>query len=437
MNTVEKIKNAGVVGAGGAGFPTHVKVNCKAEYVIANGAECEPLLRVDQLVMSKYAKEIVEAMAVLVEHTGATYGVIGLKKHYHDAISEIEKYTGGKISIQLFDSYYPAGDEQTMVYEVTGRVVPTGGLPLDVGAVVVNVSTLLNISNALNDIPVTDKHVTITGEVENPITVRSPIGYPIRKLIELAGGPVDEKSFTLIIGGPLMGRVSNNWDEAVTKTTGGVIVLKNEHSLLDKKKDDFDRDVKLAKAVCCQCNFCTDLCPRNALGLHVEPHKAMRAVANNDGRLLGQVNGVFSCCNCGLCTLYACNFGLNPSAVINRIKIGLGEEGVKPIKEIHTRVDRSINTKKVPVSRLIARLGLKKYDVETPLVEDGIGAKNVKIPLQMHIGAPSEAVVSVGDRVKKGDIIGAIPKDKLGAVVHSSIDGSVKDVTSDYVEIAL
>jgi Na+-translocating ferredoxin:NAD+ oxidoreductase RnfC subunit len=433
MDIVDKIKKAGVVGAGGAGFPTHVKVSCKADVVIANGAECEPLLRVDQLIMQKYAKQIVQAMMLVMAQTGAKKGIICLKKHYHDAVTELEKHITDKIEIMLLDGYYPAGDEQQMVYEVTGKVVPTGGLPLDVGAVVINVSTLLNITNAMAGGVVTDKHVSVVGEVNKPITIKVPIGTSYRKLIKMADGPEDDSEYTLIIGGPCMGKLSNDWDDVVTKTTGGIIVLPNAHFLVGMKKDNYRRDVKLAKAVCCQCSLCTQLCPRNSMGLNVEPHKAMRAIAQEKGDLLSEVNGVFSCCDCGLCTYFACNFGLNPSAMMTRIKGELLKQGVKPKKEVYGNVDSDIDLKKVPVKRLMARLGVSKYSKDTPLIEENFEVNSVKIPLKMHIGAPCEARVAEKTMVNKGDLIA--DTDKLGASIHASIDGVVTNVTNEYIEI--
>ena len=141
MNIVESIRAAGVVGAGGAGFPAHVKLNGKAEYVIANGAECEPLLRVDQLLMQREAKRVVRGVALAMEATGAARGVIATKAHYHDAVHALEQALGGRndITLHLMDSYYPSGDEKSIIFEVTGRVVPSGKLPLDVGCVVSNV----------------------------------------------------------------------------------------------------------------------------------------------------------------------------------------------------------------------------------------------------------------------------------------------------------
>ena len=427
---LERIQEAGVVGAGGAGFPTHIKINCSAEYVIANGAECEPLLRVDQQVMQKHAREIALAMMAVMEQTGAKYGVIATKEHYEDAVGALKKgIEGTPLTLHLMKSFYPAGDEQQIIYEVTGRVVPTGGLPLDVGAIVINVSTLVNIYDALRGIPVTDKYVTVSGAVAHPLTISAPIGTPIRKLIEAAGGAIGECS--AIIGGPCMGLVTDDADTVVTKTTGGVLCLPKDHSLFQKKLSG-DMDVRLAKAVCCQCNMCSQMCPRNSLGLHVLPHKAMMAAAYGDENLLGDYNGIFSCCDCGICTYFACNFGLKPSKITQGLKNQLLRGGVKPKKEVHGDVDRGIEEKKIPTSRMIARLGISEYDVPAPM-EGEIHTGSVRIPMRMHIGVAATPVVAQGDAVQKGQLI-AEPQG-MGAKIHASIAGTVQEVNPDSIEI--
>ena len=436
MSLIDNIRDAGIVGAGGAGFPTHVKVNCKAEYIIANGAECEPLLRVDQQLMRDHADMVVKGILAVKESTGAAHAVICLKEHYHDAVAALKKAAEGTgVEIKLFKSYYPAGDEQQMVYEVTGRVVPTGGLPLDVGCVVDNVSTLMNIAAALDGQPVIDKYVTVGGEVKNPITLKVPIGTPISVLLKAAGAPSDMSEYTIVLGGPCMGKLTNDIDTPVTKTTGGILVFKTSHPLITMKTNDPDRDLKLAKAVCCQCSMCTQMCPRNALGLNVQPHKAMRAAAQNDGRLLGDINGIFSCCDCGICTYYACNFGLAPSRMMQRMKQGLAQAGIKPKKEVYTTVDKGIENKRLPVSRMIGRLGIKEYDVPAPLHDNLMEVSSVKIPLRMHIGAPAVPVVSQGQQVNRGELIADLKEGALGAKIHASISGTVTAVNNDSITI--
>ncbi|MBE6984748.1 MAG: electron transport complex protein RnfC [Ruminococcaceae bacterium] len=424
--------DAGILGAGGAGFPTHVKINCKAEYVLANGAECEPLLRVDQQVMQVYAADVVKGIRAVKEFTGAKKAVICLKEHYHDAVDALKKAVKefDDVEIHLLDAYYPAGDEQQIVYEVTGRVVPTGGLPLDVGAVVCNVSTLVNIADAMEGKKVIEKYVTVGGAVKNPITVRVPVGISLKEVLAAAGGTTEECKY--IIGGPCMGRVVDTLDIPVTKTTGGLLAIPKNHPLLEQKDEAIH--LKRMLSVCCQCSLCTQMCPRNALGLNVQPHKAMRSLANGID-LLGDFNGIFSCCNCGLCTYYACNFGLKPSQVMQSLKSAIASKGTRPRKEVFTEVDGGLENKKVPVSRLIARLGLSKYDVPAPMQEKALTTDCVRIFLRMGVGAPSVPKVKVGDKVRKNQLIADIAEGKLGVKMHASISGTVSEITSDYIEI--
>lgn len=432
MDVKEMVMNAGILGAGGAGFPTHVKINCQAGTVIVNGAECEPLLRVDQQVMELYAVEVVEGLRLVMEQTGAKEGVIALKKHYEGAVkalgAAIEPF--GQLRLHLLREYYPAGDEQQIVYEVTGRVVPTGGLPLDVGAVVCNASTLLNVADAAAGKKVVEKYVTVGGAVRTPRTFKVPVGISCRELLEAAGGTAEPCRY--IIGGPCMGRVVDDPDVPVTKTTGGFLAFPVDHPLWKLREETLN--MQLIRSVCCQCSMCTQMCPRNALGLNVQPHKAMRTIAQGTD-LLGDANGVFSCCNCGVCTYYACNFGLKPSQAMQQMKAMLAQKGVKPRKEVYTRADRSIDDKKLPVKRLIARMGLERYDVDAPLSEKLLPTGQVRIMLRMGVGAPSVPVVGVGDKVRKNTLIADIAPGKLGVKMHASISGTVTAVTDSYIEI--
>jgi RnfABCDGE-type electron transport complex C subunit len=431
MELIEKIKEAGVVGAGGAGFPTHVKLDCKAECFIVNGIECEPLLRTDRHTMELHAKEIVKTVLTIKKHLGAQRAVIAVKKHYRAAVEALQQaIKNSNVELYLSESFYPAGDEQNLVFCITGRTVPTGGIPLDVGAVVSNVGTVMNIADALTGKPVVDKLVTVAGSVRNPVTCNVPIGTPLQKLLDAAGGAVGDCTF--VVGGPLMGKVTDDLSLPVTKTTGGLLAIPKNHTLLAKKLNNPQRDRMLAAAVCSQCSMCTQMCPRNAMGLNVQPHKAMRALASGDDRLIGGVNGVFSCCDCGICTYYACNFGLKPSQAMQRVKAKLQQDGVRPVKEVKFPTDGGIENKRVPTGRLLQRLDLKKFDCEAPFGEFP-EVTAVRIPLKMHIGVPSKPVVTKGQTVARGDLIADITK--LSAKIHASIGGTVTQVTDEFIEI--
>ncbi len=435
---LERIQDAGVVGAGGAGFPTHVKVNNEADIVIANGVECEPLLKTDQKIMENFAEEIIDGLYTILDICGADKGIICIKEKYHSAYKSLVKAIGKKQKVEIFmvDNYYPAGDEQQLVYEVTGKVIPTGGLPIDVGAIVNNVSTIVNLSRAINDeTPVTNRYVTVVGEVKNPMVLNVPIGSSIQLLIELAGGVRKDGDYKVILGGAAMGDVVDDWQTPITKIDGGIIVLPENHFLIKKKTLSLKTNYKISKSVCCQCNFCTQLCPRNALGLNVEPHKIMRAINYDNPEAINDPNSVISCCDCGLCTYYACDMGLSPHRIMTELKNSLLQKKFKPQKRVPDDVNEFRDFQKVPTDRFVQRLGISNYVSEVTYKPEEIKVDNVKIPLKQHVGISAFPVVEIGDKVEKGELIGKVGAEDLGAYIHTSISGIVSSVTDKYIEI--
>lgn len=431
---VDKVRDAGIVGAGGAGFPTHVKYQATVEYVIANGAECEPLLYCDQALMVRKSHEMVEGLERAMKEVKAHTGFIALKRKYTDAVSSLESAISGKsnIHLHLMDSFYPAGDEQVIVWEVLGRVVPEGGLPLQVGVVVNNVGTLVNVAAAWKGESVTMRWLTVHGDVRRPSTFEVPIGTSIKDALSLAGGAtVDD--FKVIIGGPMMGVVAESLDTPVTKTTSGLIVLSSDHHHIQRKLFDPNGILRRGKASCDQCMYCTDLCPRYLLGHNLKPHMMMRALPYglSDSDI---VTSAFLCCECGVCTYYACPLFLSPGLINAYMK---KEMGRKNIKNPHRRSELTPfvyrNERRVPTERLIERLGLSKYHYHAPVVEPDFIPGRVRIPLKQHLGAPAAPVVKEGDRVKRGQLIGEIPSGSLSARVHASIPGYVMSVGEDVV----
>ncbi len=427
---VEKVREAGVVGAGGAGFPTHIKLKSKVEYVIANGAECEPLLRVDRQLMETQADLIVRGLEIAMKTTGADKGIIALKGKYKEAVEALEKASSSfdDIEVRLLGNFYPAGDEHVLVYEMTGRIVPEGGIPLAVGVVVNNISTLINISHAVDrDQPVIHRHLTITGEVAHPKTLCVPVGTIIEDVIASAGGTTVE-DFVVIDGGPMMGNIVPSTD-SVKKTTSGLIILPREHTLIQRKTQGISYSLKRAQAICCQCDACTEMCPRYLLGHHLYPNKTMVWVNYELSDLGAPITSAYLCCECGLCGLFSCPMGLTPVNIYKDIKVLLEKQG---IRNPHQEKDLTPNPKReyqqVPVHRLLERLQLGPYDVEAPL-EDKIYEPNlVRIDLSQHLGAPAIPIIKVGDRVKARDLIGEIPEGSLSARVHASISGVVRDI---------
>ena len=185
--SAEQIAAAGVVGAGGAGFPTHVKLAGNADTVLINAAECEPLLHKDKELILAYADEIISGTATAMRLTGAERGVIGVKEKYTDVIELLRTKMPTGIEAAPLRDAYPAGDEFVMVYEILGRVIPPGGIPLAVGAVVMNVETAMNVARAATT-PVIEKYITVAGAVADPISLRVPVGITMGECVAAAGG---------------------------------------------------------------------------------------------------------------------------------------------------------------------------------------------------------------------------------------------------------
>lgn len=429
------MQESGIVGAGGAGFPSYAKLNEKTETLILNCAECEPLLKLHRQLLEKYAAEITAAFYQIGRTVGAKEMIIGIKKSYTktiDALNAVlDEYPG--VRLGLLDEVYPAGDEVVLIYEVTKKVVKPGGLPIDCGVAVFNVETVYNVYRAVEkNIPVVDKLVSVVGEVEHPVTVRVPIGTSIEETVRLAGA-VTHPDTVYFIGGPMMGWIGSG-SQPVTKTTNAVLVLPQDHLIVQKKRRKASIDLKRAAASCCQCTMCTDLCPRNRLGHPIVPHLFMRAAAFQDMQEPGIfVNSLF-CSSCGLCEMYSCMQGLSPRSLLADYKAGLRANGLKPPKVEPAMVGEEREYRKVPMARLMARLNLVQYNKKAPLLDEVAAVSKVKILLSQHIGAPASASVHVGDTVQTGQMI-AHPAQGLSVGIHASIDGVVSAVTQKYIII--
>ncbi len=443
MSLTDKVFSAGIVGCGGAGFPTHIKYNAKVEHLIINAAECEPLLRTDRYIMCNKAREIISACEAIREHLGADNCTIALKKGYTEEIAALEVAIlalASKVKIHKMDSFYPAGDEQVIVCEVTGKVVPAGGIPLDVGCVVSNVATVCAVFDALSDIPFTHKYLTMTGEVNEPTVLNVPLGTSFSDCLSLAGGTKIDDYF-VICGGPMMGKPLTK-EEAlktvVTKTTSGYIILPKNSRLPSLHQTPVEHTLNRAKSACIQCNFCTSMCPRNMLGHPIEPHKIMRKMAGGSVENIIDdpiVKNALLCCECGVCELFACPMQLQPRKVNSLIKQELAKNGIRYQKtgeEYTPNVNREY--RKIPSKRAANRAGTGKYYDYTIKNCKQFTPDEVNIPIKQHIGVPAEVVVSVGDTVKVGQLIAKCPDGKMGANIHSSINGEVISV-SDVITI--
>ncbi|MCG8566066.1 MAG: 4Fe-4S dicluster domain-containing protein [Desulfobacterales bacterium] len=437
MELLESVKQAGVVGAGGAGFPTHVKLAAQAEYILLNGAECEPLLRVDQQLMAIHPDEIIQGLAMAGDQVGAQYVVIGIKDKHKKVIAILDERIKAlgldqKVALHALPDIYPAGDEQVLVHEVTGRVVPEGGIPLQVGCVVVNSETAMNIYHAAQGRAVTHTWLTLAGDIPRRLTLKVPVGTPIREVLALTG-LTDFSDYAVIDGGPMMGGVLADLDGHVSKTSKGYILLKKSHGLIAKKTLTPQAASRMNKAACAQCRMCTDLCPRYLMGHAIEPHKMMRLAnyGGDQGAELAQL-----CCSCNLCQLFSCSQGLYPRFANDAAKAKSAEQGIRYTPEEKEYTPREMRAfRLIPSKRLIARLGLTAFDAPAPVESIDLDPQEVCVGCKPHVGAPVDACVAVGDRVDAGMIIGDVAQGNLGAPIHASISGQITRITPECITI--
>ena len=437
-----KIQKAGVIGCGGAGFPTHVKLKCKPDYLIVNGMECEPLLQTDRYIMRHYADEIVSALVRIGEEIGAGECIFALKETYRDEIQALEtaiRKSGENVGIKTVKSFYPAGDEQVVVYETTGRIVPYLGIPISAGSVVINVSTLLGCYNAFLETPFTHRFLTVTGSVRRPCIVYAPIGTSFAECIRLAGGATEDMDdLRIISGGPLMGKLLGDDPEQmyVEKTTSGIVLL--PRSKYKKENLELAKIRKTARTSCIQCTNCTEMCPRHMLGHPLEPHKIMRMLAYNELQdVLDNpvIQNAALCSECGVCEAYACPMLLKPRSVNGLIKQELAKAGIRHPKATEPTVPHPMREdRKVPSHRLAVRVGAGDY-YDLTIDELCIAEPDViHVAAKQGIGAPTELKVQTGDIVSKGQIIAECPKDKMGSDVYAPFAGKVTE-TGKYIVI--
>lgn len=420
-----KLQECGVVGAGGAGFPSYAKLASGADTLILNCAECEPLLTLHRQLLADKSAEIISAFSSIGKALGVKRCIIGIKSSYKatlDAIAPIVKQFDN-VEIKTLREMYPAGDEIVLIYQVTGRRVEPGALPISQGVIVYNVETVYNAYRAINENKaVTDKLVTVTCEVKNPQTVRVPLGTAVGELVSHCGGAtVDDSVF--VSGGAMMGKIVTASD-VITKTTNAILVLPADHTVVKSKRRNPAVDAHRAASACCQCRMCSELCPRHLLGHPIDPSRFMLAIAHHNlSDTDAYINATY-CSGCGLCEAYSCMQGLSPRVLLDVAKRQMRAAGFKPEPKKADPVHPARDGRRVPVERLAHRLDLVRYNMPTPLSGE-MSVQSVRVPLNMHIGAPATATVKEGDKVQKGDVI-AKPANGLSVAIHAPIDGTVK-----------
>ena len=303
---VNMVKDAGIVGMGGATFPTHVKLAPKSQIdtVVINGAECEPYITSDHRVMLEHPKCILTGIKAVMKAVGAQNTFVGIESNKPDAIAKLTEIFGECENINVVPvlAKYPQGSEKQMINAITGRQVPSGGLPSDVGVVVLNIDTVWAIADVINKgLPLIYRIVTLSGgAVKQPKNYLVRLGTPVKDIIETAGGFSQEPA-KIILGGPMMGNAVYSTDVPIIKGTGAIIALT-------------EKEIKSTEpTVCIRCAKCVDACP-----MHLQPLMLRAYSIKNDYEKLKKFH-ILDCMECGACA-YICPGRQNPVQYIRNAK---------------------------------------------------------------------------------------------------------------------
>ena len=285
---IETIKNAGIIGMGGAGFPTQVKLNPpkdkKCDIFIINAAECEPYLTTDSRMMIEFTSEILEGAKIILDMTSINKCIIGIEENKKEAYDKmITENKDQRIEIRLLKTKYPQGAEKQLIYALTKRVVPIRKLPFDIGVIVQNVATVKSIYDAvIFNKPLTERVLTVSGlGIKEPSNILAPIGVSVQDVADFCGGLNPDAKY-MINGGPMMGKAFDNMMLPVTKTTSGLLFLTD--------KEVFETE----ENVCIRCSRCIMVCP---MGLNPTFLKE-----ESDRRNYEKMDDVLDCIECGSCS---------------------------------------------------------------------------------------------------------------------------------------
>ncbi len=431
------LQKNGIVGAGGAGFPSFGKLADGASILVINAVECEPLMYTDLTLCGEKLPEIVMGMQAVMEYAKIPTGLLCIKDYRARklGLADMQELAPG-VFVKYVPNVYPMGDEINLIYTATGRLVQPGQLPITQGVIVYNSETVYNIGLAVrDDQPVVEKWLTIGGNVPEVICIRVPIGMRVSDLFATMKVTIPE-NHVVIDGGPSMGNIINPASAVVTKTTKALLILPNTIPAATGKLRTVQENLRIAASVCCQCTRCTDMCPRHLLGFPIEPHKMVRATLSTAQESPELVATASLCCSCDICGTLACCQGISPMQVIKEFKGILAKNRMRytadpnhPAVVSPDREYRMVNSGKWK-----DMLGVTKYDRYPTYIAEPVKATRVEIKMSQHIGAPSVPCVALGDSVTVGQKIADLGAG-LSVPQYASIDGKVTFVDNTKIII--
>ncbi|MBP7866746.1 MAG: SLBB domain-containing protein [Acidobacteria bacterium] len=417
-----RVADAGVVGMGGGGFPTHLKFRPRLDAVIVNGAECEPLLDCDYFTLKRHGEAVIRGARAVASGCGAADVVLAVKRK-NAALAEALAPLGGFRAV-LLDDVYPSGDELFVIRAALGRTLPQGVIPSFEKIYVGNAATLKAVDDALAGVPFTRRLVTVCGAVREPGTFDVPLGTRFGDLVAACGG-VRVAGARLVEGGVMMGALASD-DDVVRKTTSGVVALPPDHPAVLERLRPLAYSARVAEHACCQCARCSELCSRRFLGHDLAPHRLMRLVgARRDYRALHSPT-LFNCSGCGLCSLIACPFDLSPRRLILEARrVVPRPQGVVPPEPAPPPEASCVA---VPTKKVMAKLQLNAWLAPHRFAGEFPLPAALRVPLQQHAGRPAVAAVQPGECVEAGQVIGRPADGGPSAAVHAPAAGTVESV---------
>jgi len=430
------MKSAGITGAGGAGFPSYAKLSEGADTLVINGAECEPLLYTDYYILKTSLNDVLAGIRSVMQELSLLRAIIAIKQHTAERLGYTDNTEiDSGISIKVLKNIYPIGDEISLIYEATGRLISPSALPITKGVIVYNVETLYNVGRAvMGGEPLTRKWLTVGGDIPTAYTLRVPIGTRISDLLDSLGIKIPE-GHILLDGGPSMGKIKNPDTDVITKTTKGILILPSRIMATETKLANERMAIARAETACCQCTRCTDMCPRALLGFPLEPHKMVRTSMTAAKILPEMVISATLCCGCGVCESIACNQGISPRAVIASYKKLLTENKMRYTAKGDTSPLPEREYRMIPSERWQRAIGTLEFDKIPEYLGERAEFSTVSIPLSQHIGAKSTACVKLHDEVLMGDVI-AECGDGLSLPQHASISGKVSYIDTRNIIIS-
>ena len=432
------LKDNGVVGAGGAGFPSYCKLAEGADTLLINAVECEPLLYTSYTLMQERIRDIIIGMRAVMEYANIPRGLLAVKDYRAKKLgySDGQELAPG-VFIKYIPNVYPMGDEINLIYTATGRVVPPGQLPITRGVIVFNTETIYNIGLVVQfNQPVTKTYLTISGDTDKAYCVKVPVGMKIAEVLKIMNVKVPD-THVVIDGGPSMGTVVNLATDVVKKPCSGLLILPKTIPAVANKLRTKEDNFRRASSVCCQCNRCTDMCPRHLLGYPLEPHKMVRSTLSAAMADPELIKTATMCCGCDICSTLACCQEISPMQIIKEYKGILAKNRMKyvadPNEQFTPSPDRQ--ARMVSAGKWKEVLGVAKYDKFPPIyVEEKLKATEVFVPMSQHIGAPAIPIVAVGDVVEENQMI-AKAAEGLSVPHFAPISGRVTYVDAKTIVI--